>query len=586
MILGRAEGIPLFAEELAAAVSDRQALSEIPASLHEALLSRLDRFGETAHTARLASVVGRDVSSRLVAQLAGYDVSGDFEALVASGLMVRVGNGTDTIVSFRHSLIRDTAYSSLLRRDRKRIHAAVADLLVARDASYAQHQPQVLAHHLEAAARNLEAAAILRSAGRRAGGDGAYRESIDLIEKGLAALGPAPAGEARDRLELDLVALLANGIMAAEGYGAERTLPLWNRAIVLAEAQRDVDQLTSMLNGVATYHFDTGHCDTAAVVAQRILDIAAEEDLRIAALRGHCTLALCHIYLGHPAETVAHSRQALSLYHPEDFEEVTLGLGTDHRVIALGAEATASWLCGRPDRALALALEGVDHADAIGSRLSGSMAMSLAALVHHLRGDHDAVLDMCQRLIAEASLLRFPYWLAFANLVGGASTALSGEPDRGLALVQSALEALASSGSSSGASLGLTLLARSQAAGGDHAGAFASLELAEVVSAQAGQPFFDAEVLRLQAQTGLAAGLIDLEGARSRLQRALSDASERGAAALELRAALTWAAIEAPEHRLPAVERLESLLAALPEGAGTEDRSAAEAIVRAGAAGI
>jgi hypothetical protein len=193
---------------------------------------------------------------------------------------------------------------------------------------------------------------------------------------------------------------------------------------------------------------------------------------------------------------------------------------------------------------------------------------------------------MCQRLIAEASLLRFPYWLAFANLVGGASTALSGEPDRGLALVQSALEALASSGSSSGASLGLTLLARSQAAGGDHAGAFASLELAEAVSAQAGQPFFDAEVLRLQAQTGLAAGLIDLEGARSRLQRALSDASERGAAALELRAALTWAAIEAPEHRLPAVERLESLLAALPEGAGTEDRSAAEAIVRAGAAGI
>jgi len=586
MILDRADGIPLFAEELAAAVSDRQAPTDIPSSLHEALLSRLDRFGETARAARLASVVGRDVSSRLIAQLAGRDLDDDLDTLVASGLLVRVGNGTDTIVSFRHSLIRDTAYSSILRRDRKRIHAAVAELLVAGDAAYGQHQPQVLAHHLESAGRNLDAAAILRTAGRRAGGDGAYRESIDLIERGLAALGPAPAGEARDRLELELVGLLANGIMAAEGYGAERTLPLWNRAIVLAEAQDDVDQLTSMLNGAATYHFDTGHCDTAAVVAQRILDIAAEKDLRIAALRGHCTLALCNIYLGRPAETMAHSRLALSLYHPDDFEEVTLGLGTDQKVIALGAGATASWLLGQPDQALTLALEGVDHADAIGSRLSGSMAMSLAALVHHLRGEHDAALDMCKRLIAEASLLRFPYWLAFANMIGGASTALSGEPIRGLALVQSALEALASSGSSSGAALGLTLLARSQAAAGDHAGAFASLELAEAVAAQAGQPFFDAEVLRLQAQTGLAAGIIDLEGARSRLQRAVSDARRRGAAALELRAALTWATIEPPEHRHRPVEQLECLLAALPEGAGTEDRCTAEAIVRAGAAGL
>ncbi|HUY66526.1 MAG TPA: adenylate/guanylate cyclase domain-containing protein [Acidimicrobiales bacterium] len=586
MILDKADGIPLFAEELAAAVSERQAATDVPASLHEALLSRLDRFGETARAARLASVVGRDVSSKLITQLAGRDMDDDLDKLVASGLMVRVGTGTDTIVSFRHALIRDTAYSSLLRRDRKRIHAAVAELLVAGDAAYGQHQPQVLAHHLEAAGHNLDAAAILRTAGRRAGGDGAYRESIDLIERGLTALGPAPAGEVRDRLELELVGLLANGIMAAEGYGAERTMPLWNRGIVLAEAQGDVDQLTSMLNGVATYHFDTGHCDAAAVVAQRILDIAAEEDLRIAALRGHCTLALCNIYLGHPTETMTHSRLALSLYQPEDFEDVTLGLGTDHKVIALGAGAMASWLFGQPDRALTLALDGVDHADTIGSRLSGSMAMSLAALVHYLRGDHDAALVMCDRLIAEASLLRFPYWLAFANMIRGASTALSGQPRRGLELVQSALEALASSGSSSGASLGLTLLARSQAAGGDHAGAFASLELAEAVSAQAGQPFFDAEVLRLQAQTGFTAGIIDLEGARSRLHRAVSDAHQRGAAALELRAALTWATIEPPEHRRRAVELLDSLLAAMPEGTRTEDRRTAQAIVLAGAAGV
>ncbi len=578
-ILDRSEGIPLFAEELAAALADRQTLAEIPSSLHDTLLSRLDRLGEVSRTAQLASVVGRDAISTLIGDLVGRDVESDIDTLVASGLMVRVGSGTDTIVSFRHSLIRDAAYSSLLLRDRKRIHATVADWLVADDTAYAQHQPQVLAHHLLAAGRNLDAAGVLRTAGRHAGGEGAYRESIDLIERGLAALGPAPPGSERERLELELLGLLANGLMAVEGYGAERTLPLWERAIVLAEGQDDPDSLTSMLNGAATYYFDTGHCDVAADLAQRILDIAAERDLRIAALRGHSTLALCNLYLGHPSETVAHSEHALFLYRPHDFEDVTLGLGTDHKVIALGASALAHWMCGRPDHALAIALQGVDHAERIGSRLSGSMAMMVVALLHYFRGDHDAALSMCERLRGESSLLRFPYWLAFANMIGGASTALSGEPSRGLSLVQSALDALASSGTNSGAALGLTLLARSQAAAGDHAGAFASLELALAVSAQTQQPFFDSEVLRLQAESGLSAGLIDLDQARALLQQAMLDARERGAAGLELRVALTSAAVEPSGRRRTAVESLRTLLAVLPEGVGTADRSAAEEIV-------
>ena len=101
------------------------------------------------------------------------------------------------------------------------------------------------------------------------------------------------------------------------------------------------------------------------------------------------------------------------------------------------------------------------------------------------------------------------------------------------------------------------------------------------MAAQTRQPFFDSEVLRLQAQSGLAAGLIDLDEARSLLQRAMDHANQRGAAGLELRVALTWTTVEPPEGSRPAIERLRSLLEALPEGAGTEDRDAAEAIVRA-----
>jgi class 3 adenylate cyclase/tetratricopeptide (TPR) repeat protein len=540
-VLSRADGVPLFLEELAAAVADGHELSGIPASLQATLLSRLDRIGPPAEVAQLAAVVGRDVSSALLARMVGRDVTDDLDALAAARLMTRVATeDTGGIYSFRHALIRDAAYSSLLRRDREALHGSVAELLVAIDPAAAEHQPESLAYHLAGAGSPLEAARVLDAAGRRAGRVGAYPESCRLLERCLEVLESAPAGASLDKFELDVVTVLGNSLMAAEGYGSERTIAIWERGIALAEALGDEIALTLTLNGAAVYYFETGRCAVAAEMARRIVEIGERLDDRGPVLGGSGTLALCNLYMGQPDATIAHAERILQIYLPSDFDEYLNGLGSDFKVIALGAGALAWWGKGLPERAITWSNEALEHATGIGSRLSRSMAMMFVALVQYLSGQYQEAMATGRLLREEASLLRFPYWRALGGLIGGAALAALGDPETGLADIDASIKLFASSGTTSGAALGVLLLARSQAAAGDLEGAIASIELGLATSAELGQPFVDAELLSHQAAYGLEAGSLTLEGARALFGRAVEDARGRGATGMALRAAEHW----------------------------------------------
>jgi class 3 adenylate cyclase len=578
-ILRRGEGIPLFLEELAATVTEGGGAAELPASLHDTLLSHLDRLGPAARTAQLAAVFGRDVHGGSLRALAGGDVDADLDALLRARLIVSIGVGSDVIYSFRHALIRDAAYDSLLRRDRRRLHAAVVELLEASHPDFAVEQPQVLAHHLAAAGHDLDAASLLRVAGRRAGERGAYAEASGLLARSLEILRAIPDDEGARSLELEVVTLLGNTTMGAEGYGARSTLEIWQAGVDLAERVGGLDALTATLNGEATYWLENGDCRRAAAIAERIHEAATPSQDRVGLLRAHTTLGLCHQWLGDPVASYAHSVRALELYRPGDYERVTFGLGSDHRVIALGAAAMSAWVQGRADDALSMSRDAVDHGAAIGSRLSRSMGTMFVALALHLRGDHADAIRACEELRELASLLRYQYYLGFADLIGGGSIALTRDPRAGLEMVEAGLATLASSGAGSGAPLGLSILARAQAATGDLTSALGTVELAHAFARDAAQPFFDAELLRLEASFGFEAGVLEIDGARRRLRAAVGDALARRADGLALRAATTWATIEDPPHRSEPLGHLRDLLARIDQGAATSDRTSATSLL-------
>lgn len=574
-VLRRGEGIPLFLEELAATVTEGGGTAELPASLHDTLLSNLDRLGPAARTAQLAAVFGRDVHGGSLRALGGDEVDADLDALLRARLIVAIGDGGDVIYSFRHALIRDAAYDSLLRRDRRRLHAEVAELLEASHADFAVEQPQVLAHHLAAAGQDLAAASLLRLAGRRAGERGAYAEASGLLAQALESLRAIADDDAARSLELEVVTLLGNTTMGAEGYGARSTLEIWQAGVALSETVGDLDALSATLNGEATFWLENGDCLRAAAIAERIHEAATPSQDRVGLLRAHTTLGLCHQYLGDPAAAYAHSVRALELYRPGDYERVTFGLGSDHRVIALGAAAMSAWVQGRADDALSMSRDAVAHGAAIGSRLSRSMGTVFVALTLHFRGEHVDAIRVCDELRDLASLLRYQYFVGFADLIGGGSIALTRDPRAGLEMVEAGLATLASTGAGSGASLGLSILAQAHAATGDLTSALGTVELAQAFARDAAQPFFDAELLRLEALYGFNAGVLGIEEARRTLRAAIADALARRADGLALRAATTWAALEDPPHRSEPLGHLRDLLARIDQGAATSDRTSA-----------
>ncbi len=151
--------------------------------------------------------------------------------------------------------------------------------------------------------------------------------------------------------------------MGVRGFSSPETVPVWQRATALAERLGDIGELTSALNGLATYHFAKGDCQTAVDYGHRILGLADPVNDRVAKLRGHCTIALGLVQIGDGInKALWHAEKAIAAYHPADFNLVTYGVGTDQGVVAFGAAATASWWLGRPDTALEQARSGTELA--------------------------------------------------------------------------------------------------------------------------------------------------------------------------------------------------------------------------------
>jgi class 3 adenylate cyclase/tetratricopeptide (TPR) repeat protein len=590
-IVERADGVPLFVEELTKAVlesSDRvlatSALPElaIPPTLHASLVARLDRLGPIAkEIAQVGSVIGRQFAYELVehvAQRPAPEVRLGLDRLTDAGLLFCRGAPPQSTYLFKHALVQDAAYGTLLRVRKQELHTRVAATLEAHFSDLVARQPELLAHHLTAAGETERGVDQWLRAGRHAAERFAHSEALRHFDRGLTTLAALPEGPARDAREIELQLSRGLSLFTAEGFRSAKAAQAYARAHQLAEEGGNRRQRFIAVSGLWQSANGAGAVRDCRKLSDRLQQLAAtgqDQDLR---LEAHHSAWVTRMLDGEPATAREHCEAGLRLYDPErDSLHYQLYGGHDPAVCGLSNSAKAHWRLGYPDTGSRILREALSLAERIGHPFSLELALVQSADLHLLRGEPELTL---QRLRAAEDLVA-QQRLAFIQeprFFRGAALALQGAREEAVACLR---EGLASPlGATRTRPFGLAALAEVLVQQGQHGQALAAVREGLEVQERTGQCAFEAELRRLE---GLAFwGLNRLDEGQIALEEALQVARRQQARSFELRAVTSLARLWGEQGRRPeARDLLASVYGWFTEGFDTADLKEAKALLDA-----
>jgi predicted ATPase len=373
-IVERADGVPLFLEELTKAVLEtgaeistvpRTSLA-VPATLHASLMARLDRLGPTAkEIAQVAAAIGRDFSYELLAEVAQRSESELQPALgriVDAGLVFQRGLPPQATFLFKHALVQDTAYSTLLRGSRRALHARIAHALEQKFPSVAETQPEILAHHLTEARILEQAIAYWCRAGQHSVARSAFVEAIGQLRRGLLLIADLPDTRARKQQELDLQVTLAAALRFPKGYAHSEVAEALGRArsLILETEGAGTSAYFAMLFGLVGVNYIGGKPKAALDHAQEFLLLAQSMTRSELLLIGHQLVGMTLIVIGDYTAALSHLECAVALYKPEEHRELAFRFGGDLSVRALSIWAWSLWHGGCPDKASKAGISGAE----------------------------------------------------------------------------------------------------------------------------------------------------------------------------------------------------------------------------------
>jgi predicted ATPase len=555
-IVERADGVPLFVEELTKAVlesGDRGhrvaavlAASPlpnlaIPATLHASLIARLDRLGPLVkEVAQIGAVIGREFGYDLIEQTAQRpttDLGIGLDRLVEAGLLFCRGVAPHSSYLFKHALVQDAAYVTLLRTKRQELHARVAAVLERHFSDVVDRQPEVLAHHLTAAGDTGRAVSQWLKAGQYAAERSAHLEAIHHFDRGLATWAALSKGPSRDRWEIELHLARGLSLFTAKGFISVEAGEAYTRARSLAEQRGDGRQLFTSVYGLWQSHTGSGRFHMGRSLSARLLELTASEADDGLRLQAHHSAWSTSIMIGEPAAAREHCEAGRTLYDPERHRSHRLLYGGHDPGICAGyMGAQAYWLLGYPEHGLRIGREALALAERIGHPLSLEAILLYLATLHLDRGEPEVALQ----LVSAAEALAAEQRLAFVmepRFMRGAALSAQGAFEEAVACLR---EGLASElGAMYTRPYGLTLLAEALARQGKHRAAFAAAMEGLLNQQKTGCRRWSAELHRLQGIALLR--LNRREEGQSVLEEALRIARRQQAKSYELRAATSLA---------------------------------------------
>ena len=599
-ILSRADGVPLFVEELTKSEMERRANGDsrrparesrpesqsIPTTLHGLLLTRFDRLERGKEVAQAGAVIGREFSLELLRMISGMDgpkLAAALDQLVSSGLVFRRGSSAQATFAFKHALVRDAAYDMLPRDRRRDLHARIAQVLESNFPDTLHVQPELLAYHHREAGHVAKAITYLVAAAERSWSQSALVEARAHIGRALELLSTQDNDAERERRELAMLLVLRRILVAQMGYTAPATIEALARARELCEALNDQAQLPGVIYGQWGAAWAAAAHATALEHARAMLQWGERAGNPAGKTYGHFTLGVSLMPTGALSEARKHLEAALAL---DEFEAAPLSdLLSARATVAVRPTALLSlhnclFLLGWPTQAEQSGRRAVSEVESISHLYARAIGLNMICRMYALRRDAHRLSATAAALFELSNAEGYPPFAANGMVYRGWSLALNGgTPEESIALVRSGIAHCRAMGFLFWLSYFLVMLAECHAKAGDLESALQALaEAAEMVE-HSGERFWESELHRLRAKLLGRAGRSPQE-VEDCLVQALEISRRQEARLLQLRAATSLAEFHVGQSRKnDARNALAPIYNWFVEGFETDDLKNAKAVL-------
>jgi class 3 adenylate cyclase/predicted ATPase len=587
-ILQKTDGVPLFVEELTKTVLESGLLSDagmryelagplpplaIPATLQDSLMARLDRLVPVKEVAQVAACIGREFGYELLAAVAPLDeaeLQDALRQLAEAGLVFGQGVPPQASYVFKHALVRDAAYESLLKSKRQALHARIVGALQRMFHETAEMQPELVAQHCEEAGLAAKAIEYWHQAGQLATQRLALAEAMAQLWRGLKLLPRLSDRVEQVRLEIELQVTLGHVLMALKGVAAPEMGAAYGRARALCRELGEARLEPVALWGVWQYLLNHPDMVGALETAEEMLAWAKAHGDVVAEVAGHRSASVTRLFRGDFELALAHADRVSALYDPAQ-HSISI-IPTDPWIATRSLSVWTQLLLGRPERALALSREVLTAADADAHPYIRAVVWHQQNVFDQIRGERLALEERSAGLAVLTEKHGFQHWHATATILHGWAVAAGGAPEAGLEEMRRGLAAKQATGAEIKVPYYLGLMAGLLGQSGLAGDALALVDDALARVEATGERWFKAELHRLRGTLLLVLPEPDREGAEACFRHALAVAREQGAKMWELRAARSLARLWGDQgRRSDARDLLAPIYGWFTEGFDTPD---------------
>ena len=594
-ILDKSDGIPLYIEEITKTVLESSDLSRpagaepqdisIPSTLQDSLLARLSNLSTTKEVAQLAAAIGREFSRDLIAAVAEMptaELDRALERLADAEIVYLQRSGNAVVYIFKHALIQDAAYGSLLRARRQQLHARIAHALEQYYPERARVEPELFAHHFALAGSPREAIAYWGQAGKQALMRAANHEVQGHVTRALELLQSLPQSAERDTAELGLQILLGAACRAIYGFAARETEAAFSRARELCDAVGDTRQLLDVLRGLYACYYIRGELKRAKGQADGVLAIAQQSGDNAMIMAAEWMLGCIAFWRGRFPEAQQRLQHAVDLYSASEQSARTLSAQIDPGLSAMIHLSWALWILGLPESALAKTEQAIATARELAQPFGLAQALFWAAAIRVCCGDYQGAEQLLPELKEVTERYGITYLASCATLCEGQTLIARQEFAGGLQLVNQALTEFSAQEAGVGRPWAVSVPVEALARVGKAEDGLRMLEMAFASVSNNDERQWESELHRLRGEALLAMPAPDVAEAEACFRRAVEVAAGQGALSLQLRAATSLARLLSGRGETkPALESLRDIYDRFTEGFDTADLSTARDLIEA-----
>jgi class 3 adenylate cyclase/predicted ATPase len=599
-IVTKTDGVPLYVEELTKMLLDSAFLRQedegyvltgslatvvIPDTLQDSLMARLDQMNTAKDIAQLGAIIGREFAYELLRVISPQNeetLQDGLAKLVEAELLYQRGRPPRARYLFKHALIQDAAYASLLKRTRQQVHRQIAQALEGRFSETMEAQPELVAYHYTEAGVTAPAIDYWQRAAQRAIGRSTYVEAITYLTRALEVLKALPDTSARSQSELDIQLTLGQALTFIRGQASAEVGQAFNRARELCQQIGDEPRLFRVLFGLWHFHVVRAELSVLHALSEELLLLGQRLQDPLYLHGAHfCVAARC-FFDGEFDRARQHWEQSFALYEPRQHRDNVFLFSFDLGVFTLCISPHALWHLGYPAQALATGQQALDLAREVSHPFSLAVAQDYVAMLHQFRRDRPAAHELSAAAIALCSEQGFAYYLAWAHLLQGWSLSRPGEDQEGITQMRHGLEALRATGGQVRLPYYLSLMAEACGQAGQVEDGLALVAEALTRAETTEERWRVAELYRLQGDLCLQQAVPDASQAESCFVQALDVARSQQAKSLELRAATSLARMwQSQGKRQDAHDLLAPVYGWFTEGFDTADLKDAKALLQA-----